>query len=320
MNSTTLGVAEAARRVTEAAEHVYIDDEQIAQFCASVPDGKLPVPPWDDTLHYGDGTWRTANYVLVLDALNFCFWPDPDDAPWQVEYKGQRWGGYMALTAALRRAIEEGVPVTEAAWLAAVTQADVERLLAGRQGRIPMLEQRVAHLQEVGRVLTERWDGRFSNLVEAVEHDAVALASRVAEEFSSFNDVAEWRGQRVPLFKRAQILAVDLFGSLAGQQWGNLRRLDELTAFADYKVPQVLRRLKILHYMPELADIVDRQMLIPAGDRREVEIRCATVEAVERIKTRLKARSFEIDWYLWNVGQTPSLDDRPYHRTRTIYY
>ena len=33
---------------------------------------------WDnDGWHYTDGGHRTCQYVFVMDALNFCFWPSP---------------------------------------------------------------------------------------------------------------------------------------------------------------------------------------------------------------------------------------------------
>ena len=35
---------------------------------------KLP-PSWAADYHFCDGTDLTAQYVLVLDAVNFCFWP-----------------------------------------------------------------------------------------------------------------------------------------------------------------------------------------------------------------------------------------------------
>lgn len=30
---------------------------------------------FDSSIHLCDGTWRTVQYLLVVDCLNFCFWP-----------------------------------------------------------------------------------------------------------------------------------------------------------------------------------------------------------------------------------------------------
>jgi hypothetical protein len=99
----------------------------------------------------------------------------------------------------------------------------------------------------------------------------------------------------------------------------------ELTAFADYKLPQVLRHLGILNYSPELAQMVDNQVLLSPGSAEEIEIRANTIWAVEVIRQELercgrKTRAFEIDWLLWNMGQEDTYRAKPYHRTVTIFY
>ncbi len=39
-------------------------------------DGRLPTVKWDfEGIHYFDNGPLTAQYLLVLDTLNFCFWP-----------------------------------------------------------------------------------------------------------------------------------------------------------------------------------------------------------------------------------------------------
>lgn len=321
---STLGVAEAAHQVMQRAQHVSIDEEAVERFCADFVRDGVQVPAWNTELHFDDGSWRTANYVLVLDALNFCFWSDAGQPRWYAERQGQRHNGYWGLAVALRNALEAGVPLLDAEFLASIEAHVVERVFAC-ENRIPLFEARVEHLREVGRVLLERYDGRFSKLIEACGHDAVTLAGRVAQEFSSFHDYTTYQDLEVPVLKRAQILVVDLFGTFGGQGWGRFERLDAITAFADYKVPQVLRREGILHYSAPLAATIERLEEIPANDPREVEIRCATVWAVERMRDRLAARgstprAFEIDWYLWDRGQQPSPLDQPYHRTRTVYY
>jgi hypothetical protein len=88
----------------------------------------------------------------------------------------------------------------------------------------------------------------------------------------------------------------------------------------------VLREAGILAYSPALAETVDNQALIPPGDPREVEIRAGTVWGCEFLRQALEQRrsgpplkAFEVDWLLWSDAQGRTID-RPYHRTRTIYY
>jgi hypothetical protein len=125
----------------------------------------------------------------------------------------------------------------------------------------------------------------------------------------------------VPFYKRAQLLVSDLHGAFGGQR---VRDLDALTMFADYKVPQVLRQLGVLAYSEELESTLRRGALIPYGDPREVEIRAASVQAVEELARLLPTRGsavpvYEIDWRLWTLGQEQPLE-LSYHRTRSVYY
>jgi hypothetical protein len=116
----------------------------------------------------------------------------------------------------------------------------------------------------------------------------------------------------------------DLVGAYDGSGLGHFDDLQTLTAFAGYKIPQVLRAESVLVFSSPLATTVDRQQEIPAGHSWEVEIRAATIWAVELLARELANRgrqvlAFELDWLLWTGAQGSQLPN-PYHRTRTIYY
>jgi hypothetical protein len=137
--------------------------------------------------------------------------------------------------------------------------------------------------------------------------------------------VATYKGRKVYFYKRAQIFTTDLHAAFGGKGWGHFEDLDQLTAFADYKLPQVLRHMGILFYAEELARKVDQEILLEAGSVEEVEIRANTIWAVETIRRELNARgcpvrAFEVDWILWNMGQEDAYREKPYHRTATIFY
>jgi len=63
----------------------------------------------------------------------------------------------------------------------------------------------------------------------------------------------------------------------------NFTGKEDLTMFADYRVPQILRHLGIFQYSAELADAIDSEKELPYSSKWEVEIRAATVLAVETI-------------------------------------
>jgi hypothetical protein len=286
-----------------------------------------PEQPGLDALHFFDGTARTVNWVLVLDALNFCFWGEPGEKRWQIEWHGQVLDGYNALAAALSRAVERGWPIWEADYLAGMREDTLAEILAPVAGspNIPLFEARLANLREVGQVLRDHYHGEFTSAVLRAGRSAVSLVLLLTRELASFRDTATWQGITVPFYKRAQICVADLHTAFAGRDWGAFDDLSQLTAFADYKVPQLLRRYGILGYSTELAERVDLRLPIPAGSLEEIEIRSATIWGVEWLRRELDGRgmsrpSSAIDYRLWSDSQGEAPDDRPYHRTRTIYY
>ena len=278
-------------------------------------------------MHFNDGTERTANWLLLVDALNFCFWGEPGEQRWSVEWRGQTWDGYYALAAACTRAMDDGVPLADATFLADLTAEQLAAVLRPAPGcpSIPLFAERLANAREVGRVLSEHYDGQMSQVIEAANYNAVALALLLARDFSSFADVAEWNEQPVPLLKRAQICVADIHTAFGGKNWGALWGIERLTAFADYKLPQMLRREGVLVYAPELAELIASYTLIPSGADAEVEIRAATVWSVELLRQALaragiRQTASAIDYRIWLESQSAPSDGIPYHRTRTIFY
>ena len=327
-----LGVLASTKPVVDRARHVRIVPERVAAVAAEIAAKGDAAPNWDDDLHFRDGTWRTAIWVFALDALNFCFWSeDPDPRRrWRVAYRGQEYDGYWALAAALRRGVDDGFPFWDLAAMVAVTSEQVAHLLRPVDGApaIPLLDARVANLQELGRglrALAGEPPAAIERLLADAGQSAARLVDLVRTGFPSFDDVARLDGGEIRFFKRAQILVADLHGAFGGESLGRFDDLETLTAFADYKVPQVLRGLGVLEYDDHLATLVDGKSLIPAGSREEIEIRAATIWGCESIRRELARqgrtlRAFEIDWALWLAGQSLPRNTQPYHRTYTIFY
>jgi hypothetical protein len=322
-----LDVLRSTLPVVQRARQVRLDEERVDALAARWAAEGWQRPAWDATLHFCDGTERTLNWVLLLDALNFCFWGEVGKPRWMVEYGGQTYNGYLAEAASLTRALEDGYPLWDAAYLAALNEADLRQILRPAPGtpEIPLFAERLANAREVGQVLLAKYGGQFARAVEAARGSAVSLAQSIVRDFPSFQDESVYNGAPVRFYKRAQICVADIHGIFGGASWGNLADLDQLTIFADYKLPQVLRQEGVLVYEPDLAARVDRQELLPPHSPEEVEIRAATIWAGELLRRALGALGIaalasEIDYYLWTLSQTPSPNERPYHRTRTIYY
>lgn len=306
------------------SQAVRIDRQAVESFAQKLGAEDIQAPSWDTTCHFFDGTEKTVAYLLVLDTINFCFWPPAGKPRWEIAYKSKNLSGYYALAAALKRGVESGIPLWEAEYLTRLSLEELKHLLGGR-GEIQLLENRLAALHELGHVLVTEYGGHANRLVESAGYSALRLSRLLAQKLSSFNDSADYHGHSIFFYKRAQIVSADLYGAFNGKKWGRFTDMDKITAFADYKLPQVLRHLGILHYTDALAQKVDQGRLIDVGSPEEVEIRANTIQAVELIRRQCAREgkdffSFEIDWLLWNLGQEDKFRKKPYHKTVTIFY
>ena len=257
-----------------------------------------PVPAWDRRRHYSGE--RLVEYVLVLDTLNFSFWGAP--------------GGYWRLAESLRDAFLRDDALWTAERLAALDEAGLAAVI----GDWPLMAERVGALHELAALAEREAAGGLAALVPP---SAPELADFLSRNLESFRDVAAYGELEVPFLKRAQIAAADLWGSGAIA----FEDTDQLTCFADYKLPQALRHLGALEYSERLARMVDDWVELEPGSPEEVEIRAGTVVAVEELRDRLvdgagrQLKAVEVDWLLWDYSQG-LFPVRPHHRVRTVFY
>ncbi|CAM6088272.1 unnamed protein product [Calypogeia fissa] len=304
-------VRATCRWVAEHASHVTINNKGIEKVAEEI-NGNLPDVKWDfEGIHFFDNGPLTAQYLLVLDALNFCFWPDEELH-------------YEHLARGLKRALEVDNTAFDASRLQTYTGTLLRQLLQWPR-KLPLEEERARLIREVGSVLEKHFDGLASNLIAAADHSAVALVELVACHFPGFRDHAVYKSRQVFIYKRAQIFVADLWGAFKGEGLGAFKDINRITMFADYVVPAVLRHWGILEYSSSLAAGVDGQKEIAPGSEEEVEIRAGTITAVEQLRETLCKRlgkevtSVQVDWWLWSSG-IESMEASSFHRTLTVYY
>lgn len=310
-------VLASARSVTQHARSVRVDEAAIRAWadCQCVAEFDTPGIPAE--LEFTGSSRECANLTLLLSALNFCFW---SREPWSVEYRSRSWTRTYAMVASVLRAVQR-----EPGWLSPDRWAEaddrtVAELFRGR-GEIPLLSERRAVMNETGRCLLDKFHGQFSEAVERVERRARDLAYLLAEEFPSFRDVATYNGRPVAILKRAQICASDLHRLYARNRHDGLERLDDLTVFADYRLPQYLRHIGIIQVDDELAGRIERREYLAAGSHEEIELRCATITAGDLLRRALggEVPAWRLDYVLWLKSHDPQVQ-LEHHRTRTVYY
>jgi len=319
-----LTVLAGARYVLDRASYVRIRPENIPQLSEFILDilettKKSAVKKSKQAYTYEQALQR----CFVLDTLNFCFWAERDTPRWRVEWpKGTLvTGGWFALVSCIERALAEGVPILDAHYLQTISFDDVTSIFRPAEGKIPLLPKRMDVLQKAGHILLAECNGSFANLLKQCEYDAIQLVRFLAAHVSSYEDKARY-GNRIAWFlKRAQICAHDV--SLLAEHYGkpSLAHISQLTAFADYRLPQVYRHCEALEYTPELSSIVDEQMILPPKCFMEIEIRAAAVWITELIRQHIpQYTNAQIDNAVWHVSQLWRYDMKPHHRTYTIFY
>lgn len=250
-------------------------------------------------------------FLFVLDAISFCYWGEPK---WTIEYKGNLYDGAQAMMASLGRAIEEGIPLYSSDYLRNISIQDLRRILQGNV-EIPLFEERLQILWEMGDVVSSTYNGSFRRIIEDGNDDAERLVRVIEWSFLSFQDTSLYKGIQLPFQKRAQLLASDIHALISP-----LKGIENLTGCADYKIPQVLRRHRVLEYAPELESKIRRKEELKEGSDEETEIRVQALYAISLLAEQTSYAPMEINDWLWLEGQVKLSTDEPYHRTHTIRY
>jgi len=283
-------VRSLAFKIIKKAKHVKINKEKIKEFSKQ----RLASPEWNSFYHFG-----SLDYFFVLDSINFCFWNK--DKKWEITYKGKKHDGYFALALALKIFFEKKSP--DMGYFSSISLKEFCSILQGGKN-LYFLKKRWQIIKQVSSEIIRKY-GTCQDLVKNCNNKFSALVPKI-ENLPYFKD---------PFLKRAQILACDIYGS--GLE--KFDDLDYLTAFADYKVPQILNHLGILEYSESLNKKIKNKALIAPGSLLEMEIRAGTIIAIESIKKDFGFYAFEIDWILWNKAQKLNIK-KPYHLTKTICY
>jgi hypothetical protein len=315
-------VLESTRVVIERAKEVRINKEKIAGFCKDFRESHInhwmaSAPFNMQTL----GEKEKLHFLLVFNSISFSYWGTPN---WTVECNGKKFNGSFGMIAALGKAVEQGIPILDMKYLSKISEEDLEKILQANT-KIPLFEERLAFLREIGTTVSKNFGGDFNNLLAQADGDALKLLDLIVSNFSIFEDSSEYQGKKIFFLKRAQLLVADIFLAFKGKGIGNFKNIGEMTACADYKLPMVLRKLGILSYSKALSEKIDKRAEIPHGSSEEIEIRASTIWASELIKQKLKEKipnldSIHVNDRIWLLGQDKSFAEKPYHLTRTTAY
>ena len=182
----------------------------------------------------------------------------------------------------------------------------------------PNLAERCRIVREIGSGLQAHFHGSAFEMVQSSNNSAEALVHAVTAHFPAFRDEAIYQGGQVAFYKRAQIFTADVAGALP--KFFKFDDIEQLTMFADYRIPQLLRDKQVLEYAPDLAKAVDSEQEIDPGCAWESEIRGCTIYAVSALASLVNIPDYKLDWLLWQMGESTQAEMKPHHRVRTMYY
>lgn len=305
--------------VAETAELVTILPDRLSPYAAELADVAVLVDPTDPVLVDVGDEEATCLFVLALDAINFGsgWFPLFDKRPGH--------SGYHTVAAGLADHVRsQGLTVES------LTGVDRQRIgaITGQRpdGPVaPLLDRFVESWRLLGTLLRATTDGSARGFVAGAGGSAVRLAQMLVDAHPMYDDAPVLGGERIPLYKRAQITAADLHHAFGGTGPGRFHDLDRLTMFADNLVPHVLRLDGIIRFDDCLVDRITSGELLQPGEPAEVEIRAVAVHAVELLVEASRAGgspmdAMTLDGVLWHRGAGQHYKSTPRHRCRTTAY
>ena len=322
-------VLDSVRPVVEGSSDVQTSVEKIGEVAAWMAYEELPMPDYALPFGLGGGNRDDIiDFILTCDSIDTAFTDFTTQEKFQADYAGRHWSDSDALFACMKRALDRGVPILDGNYLARVTRLELTQIFSGNI-ELPMLDEKMQVLHQVGEVLATKYNGRFHNFVNAgrlrLYDNGNGLVERLAKEFPRFQDVSSYEGHSVKFYKLAQLGLWFVYSGLRKSGQFALEDLEKMTAFADYMVPVPLRLLGILSYSPELENAINSHQMIARDSSWEVEIRAHTIyatalltEEINEIRPQgLQIVIPQIDARLWTHYHTTWW---PHHLTKTIMY
>ncbi len=318
-------ILESIKPAINSSKLIKINSRAIDDFVNSLKDSDFEQSEFNsDTVISSNKQEDHIGYMIVYNTINFCYWGEPK---WTIKYKNEYYDGCAGLTRALVSAINDSYPLLDPNYLADLPEKDLANILKGNI-EIPLFQERLLLLRSLGKSMKKNFNNSWIKVLEKGNYDAVDIVKTLVKYFPDvFKDEAEYNGHLVKFYKRAQLIPAYVAHDITklGLTEIKISNVDKITAFADYKVPQILRKLGIIKYADELSSKVDNLIELSAGSNEEIEIRAFTIKAIDEMTRKAKikfkqANAANIDGIIWFKGQVKSSDDKPYHRTKTIWY
>lgn len=321
-------VLKSLEPVLQNAKLVKINKEKLIEVANWMAYEEFPKPDGSLLFDFGNDPDVLMDFTMVVNTMNFAFTDFNTGVKFETDYQGKRWCDSEAMLACMHRAISAGVPLFSGKFLADLTREKFNEIFSGTI-EMPMVDERVAIFNEVGRVLVEKYQGSYHNFVKSCSprlyDNGNGLLERLVTEFPRFNDVSDYHGNQVQIFKLAQLGIWGMHLALSPRGHWRLEDAHELTAFADYIVPVGLRVMGIFEYAPELENQINNLQEVKRDSDAEIELRASSIYCIAVLTDEINKRRPnmtpllmpQVDFRFW---KTYHATHWPHHLTKTVMY
>ena len=261
--------------------------------------------------------------TMLINTLNFVF----TDFSTSVKYKIENLSDTDAMVYQIEKALLEGVPLTQGHYMRDMDLKEFKRIFTGNI-EMPMADEKVEILNNVGDTLVTKYDGDWINFIEdgpkKLYDNGEGLVERLVRDFKRFDDHSFFENEKVYFLKLAQLAFWGIQRELS-KRYFHIEDMENMTAFADYIIPVALESFGIVKYSSGLKEKIDLGILIDRDSIEEIEIRSTSIYVTAKLTELINNYKNEeekiiipqLDFKLWTDFHA---DERPHHLTKTIMY
>ena len=261
--------------------------------------------------------------TMLINTLNFVF----TDFSTSVKYKIENLSDTDAMVYQIDKALIEGVPLTQGHYMRDMDLKEFKRIFTGNI-EMPMADEKVEILNNVGDTLVTKYDGDWINFVDdgpkKLYDNGEGLVERLVRDFKRFDDHSIFENEKVYFLKLAQLAFWGIHRELS-KSYFFIEDMENMTAFADYIIPVALESFGIVKYSSGLKEIIDSGILVDRDSIEEIEIRSTSIYVTAKLTELINNYKNEeekiiipqLDFKLWTDFHA---DERPHHLTKTIMY
>ena len=261
--------------------------------------------------------------TMLINTLNFVF----TDFSTSVKYKIENLSDTDAMVYQIDKALIEGVPLTQGHYMRDMDLKEFKRIFTGNI-EMPMADEKVEILNNVGDTLVTKYDGDWINFVDdgpkKLYDNGEGLVERLVRDFKRFDDHSIFENEKVYFLKLAQLAFWGIHRELS-KRYFYIEDMENMTAFADYIIPVALESFGIVKYSSGLKEKIDSGILVDRDSIEEIEIRSTSIYVTAKLTELINNYKNEeekiiipqLDFKLWTDFHA---DERPHHLTKTIMY